>query len=568
MKNKIKYIISILILCAVVYKGYTHVIAAEYINKNETVENQDSLWQEIIAGSINSKTIQLRIDGVNIVLKKGKIYMDKTMNMMVPLSVVTEAIDCAVDVYSDNSIIIERGNNRIDMTLDSNIISINQIVEEITTPPVKRGSVIYIPLNYILKAFGYSYSFDISENIATVINETPQERSLPYAYCYTDYGKVGEIKNQGYFGTCWATSALSALESSLLPLEKYSFAVDHMSINNSFKLSQYDGGDYLMAIAYLAAWQGPVLENDDPYGDGVSDNSLKAVKHVQEAQILPPKDFETIKKMVYKYGGVSTSIYTSLNDSYGRSKYYNKETASYCYIGEEKSNHEVVIVGWDDNYPKENFNAELEGNGAFICQNSWGKEFGMDGLFYVSYYDANIGIHNVVYTGTEPTDNYDNIYQSDLCGWRGNLGYDKESAYFANVYKAVDDEKLSAVSFYATDVDTYYEIAVCSDYKDSGSLDKERQVLASGTLKYSGYYTIDLDREVKLKKGNKFAIVMYISTPNATRPIAVELATDAKSAAVDLSDGEGYISYTGAYWDRVEEKYQCNLCLKGFTKIK
>lgn len=120
--------------------------------------------------------------------------MDKTMNMMVPLSVVTEAIDCAVDVYSDNSIIIERGNNRIDMTLDSNIISINQIVEEITTPPVKRGSVIYIPLNYILKAFGYSYSFDISENIATVINETPQERSLPYAYCYTDYGKVGEIK--------------------------------------------------------------------------------------------------------------------------------------------------------------------------------------------------------------------------------------------------------------------------------------------------------------------------------------------------------------------------------------
>lgn len=233
-----------------------------------------------------------------------------------------------------------------------------------------------------------------------------------------------------------------------------------------------------------------------------------------------------------------------------------------------KSNHEVVIVGWDDNYPKENFNAELEGNGAFICQNSWGKEFGMDGLFYVSYYDANIGIHNVVYTGTEPTDNYDNIYQSDLCGWRGNLGYDKESAYFANVYKAVDDEKLSAVSFYATDVDTYYEIAVCSDYKDSGSLDKERQVLASGTLKYSGYYTIDLDREVKLKKGNKFAIVMYISTPNATRPIAVELATDAKSAAVDLSDGEGYISYTGAYWDRVEEKYQCNLCLKGFTKIK
>lgn len=568
MKNKIKYIISITVLCIIIYAGYTRVMAAEYVKQNQVIEGQNSVWTEIIADSINTKTIQLHIDGVNVMIKRGNIYMDKTMTMMIPISIVTDAFDCAVNVYNDNTIIIERGNNRVDMTIDSNIVSTNQVVEEVKTPPVKRGKVIYIPLDYILKAFGYSYSFDVKENIATVINENPHERSLPYAYCYKDYDKIGEIKNQGYFGTCWATSALSALESSLLPMEKYTFAVDHMSINNSFKLSQYDGGDYLMAVAYLAAWQGPVLEKDDPYGDGVSDSSLKAVKHVQEVQILPSKDFETIKKMVYKYGGVSTSIYTSLNDSYGRSKYYNRETASYCYIGEAKSNHEVVIVGWDDNYPKENFNSELEGNGAFICQNSWGKEFGEDGLFYVSYYDANIGIHNVVYTLTESTDNYDKIYQSDLCGWRGNLGYDKESAYIANVYEAKDNENLSAVSFYTTDVDTYYEITVCNDFSSTDDFGKEKEVLASGTLKYSGYYTVDLEKEVSLRKGKKFAIIMYISTPNATRPVAVELSTDAKSAAVDLSDGEGYISYTGAYWDRVEEKYECNLCLKGFTKTR
>ena len=61
---------------------------------------------------------------------------------------------------------------------------------------------------------------------------------------------------------------------------------------------------------------------------------------------------------------------------------------------------------------------------------------------------------------------------------------------------------------------------------------------------------------------------MYISTPNATRPIAVEMATDYKTRSVDLSDGEGYISYTGREWENVEEKYECNLCLKGFTKRK
>ena len=272
--------------------------------------------------------------------------------------------------------------------------------------------------------------------------------------------------------------------------------------------------------------------------------------------------------MVYKYGGVSTSLYTSLNDSYGSSRYYNKKTYSYCYIGEAKPNHDVVIVGWDDNYPKENFNAELEGNGAFICQNSWGSEFGDDGLFYVSYYDTNIGIHNVVYTDVESNTNYDKIYQSDLCGWRGNLGYEKEAAYFANVYYSNENEVLEAVSFYAVDVDTYYEIAVCTNFSSPKDFNKDREVLASGTLKNAGYYTIDLDETVELYPGSKFAIIMYISTPNATRPIAVEMATDYKTRSVDLSDGEGYISYTGREWENVEEKYECNLCLKGFTKRK
>ena len=125
---------------------------------------------------------------------------------------------------------------------------------------------------------------------------------------------------------------------------------------------------------------GPVLEKDDPYGDRVSDSSLLPVVHVQEAQIIAPKNFDKIKEMVYKYGGVQSSLYTSMTNAAGTSKYYNKEKAAYCYIGEEKTNHDVVIIGWDDNYPKENFNANIESNGAFICQSSWGEDFGEKGV--------------------------------------------------------------------------------------------------------------------------------------------------------------------------------------------
>ena len=168
-----------------------------------------------------------------------------------------------------------------------------------------------------------------------------------------------------------------------------------------------------MGMAYLTAWQGPVHEKDDPYGDEVSPEGLSAVKHVQEIQLIDGKDFERIKEAVFKYGGVHTAIYGEFADAQSSSHYYNKDKSSYCYIGSEKPNHEIMIIGWDDNYPKENFNMDLEGNGAFLCQNSWGEEFGDNGVFYVSYYDVNIGNHNVVYTKIEETDNYDHIIVED-----------------------------------------------------------------------------------------------------------------------------------------------------------
>ena len=55
----------------------------------------------------------------------------------------------------------------------------------------------------------------------------------------------------------------------------------------------------------------------------------------------------------------------------------------------------------------------------------------------MSYHDTNIGVHNIVYTGVEPVDNYDYIHQSDLCGWVGQIGYGQDTVWFANAFRAV-----------------------------------------------------------------------------------------------------------------------------------
>ena len=86
-----------------------------------------------------------------------------------------------------------------------------------------------------------------------------------------------------------------------------------MSLNNGYTWGQDTGGEYTMAMAYLLAWKGPVREEDDPYGDGKTDTSLRAVKHVQEIQIIPSKDQSAIKRAVYLYGSVQTSIYCEVS---------------------------------------------------------------------------------------------------------------------------------------------------------------------------------------------------------------------------------------------------------------
>ena len=122
--------------------------------------------------------------------------------------------------------------------------------------------------------------------------------------------------------------------------------------------------------------------------------------------------------------GYKGSLYFDLANETSESIYYNKTTNSYCYIGTEKPNHDIVIVGWDDAYPKENFNTPYKEMVHSYVKIVGGNEFGDNGYFWISYYDSNIGINNVAYTKVEPTTNYSGIYQSDLCGMLATAGFE------------------------------------------------------------------------------------------------------------------------------------------------
>ena len=513
-------------------------------------ELESDHWSPLVAADVNDSLLTALIDNKTYTNEKYPIYMADDRSIMVPVDMLRDALNCSAHLYSPTELVVEKRNLSV------------------TLRPVEKDGVYYVDVKDLSLLMEYNYSFDISNKTIIATDSSDSTSVVPARYDLREKQRVSTIRNQGNYGTCWAFAATSALESTLLPEQKTMFSVDHMTMSNSFLANQYDGGEYTMGMAYLAAWQGPVYEEQDPYGDGETNSELEAVRHVQEMQIIEGKNYEAIKTAVLKYGGVQTSLYSTLTSAAGGSGYYNPEHSAYCYIGTEKPNHDVVIIGWDDNYSKNNFSVELEGDGAFICQNSWGDGFGENGVFYVSYYDSNIGTHNIVYTSIDDADNYDKIYQSDLCGWVGQMGYNQESIFGANVFTAEEDEWIRAAGFYVTGPQTKYRVYIVNRFENESSFDHMVEV-AQGTIGQAGYYTIDFDNPVEVSSGERYAVVVYLETPGAIRPLAVEFDSgDYRLSTVDLDDGEGYISYNGAKFVDVKTKKDCNICIKAYTDRK
>lgn len=397
------------------------------------------------------------------------------------------------------------------------------------------------------------------------------EVQLPARYDLREHTDLGKVRDQGMLSTCWAFASLNALTGSMPESMRVPLSVDHMAQKNSFGLSVADGGDYTISSAYLLAWQGPVAEAEDAYGDGYSPDGLEPVCHVQEIQILPENNMDAIKHAVYENGGVQSSFYIPQDAAGSRAEFYREDTYAYYYNGELEANHDTVIVGWDDMFPKENFVSQPEQDGAFICMNTWGESFGDHGFFYISYEDSQLGLHNVAYTGVEAADNYDSIYQSDLCGWTAQLGYGTSKAWFANVYEAAADENVAAAGFYATVPETEYKVYAVKVDTDAGEQQMDA-VLTAGTLvaegrvENAGYYTVSWNAEFPVGAGERFAVIVEIDSPGTSEPVAIEYRTGSRTENIDIEDGEGYISSDGAAWQRSETSEGCNVCLKAYGR--
>lgn len=434
-------------------------------------------------------------------------------------------------VFSDNSTVNFNSNNfssniagegsaayiiSYDKHLTGNIYRNNELFE--TSVP----NTIFENYDYIQRFYNSSYM-----------------GVLPSSYDLRDYGWVSPVKNQGSNGNCWAFASLASLESCLLKAtgEVFDFSENNMkNIMATFSAYGWDnevnkGGTTAMAIAYFTGWLGAVNESDDEYQlNSLISPLLDNVISIQNIIFLERKDYtdnDAIKKAILDYGAVYTSIYSTGS----RNQYYNN--------AETTRNHAVSIIGWDDNYSKNNFGIRPPGNGAWICKNSWGENWGYNGYFYVSYYDVSLAKVNdskASYTFIlNDTVKYNRNYQYDISGVTDYFLTDQKYAWYQNIFNSTSDETIAAFSTYFND-DTNWTAQIY--------VNDELKTTQSG-FSHSGYYTFNLDEFIPVNAGDIFKIVLKINTDSeALIPISEKASLLRTLYKPEIS----YFSYDGENW--------------------
>ena len=417
----------------------------------------------------------------------------------------------------------------------------------------------------LVKLDYYNINFERSDYIQMLYK--PYNSTIPSRYDLRDYGLVTSVKNQGSNGNCWAFAAIAVLESCILKATgiEYDFSEENMK-NLMATFSDYgwnkaytnSGGTTEMSRAYFLSWMGPVNESDDKYVINTFLSPLmESIMHVQNILFLPRSNYtdnDAIKQAILNYGAVYTSL-------------YSRGTKYQYYTGPKNPDHAVAIVGWDDNLSKDKFGSKPPADGAWICKNSWGNNWGDNGYFYVSYYDtrfAQVGASDVSFTFIlNDTVKYDKNYQYDIIGRTDYLLTNQSTMWYQNTFNATSDEIIAAFS-------TYFDRQ--SNFTVEIYVNGELKLTQNGSS-IAGYFTINFDEFIPVYKNDVFKIIIKLVTSSEAW---VPISEKSGANRVHYRPNTSFISYDGLNWidlydysidldDRGHYYRSQVACIKAFT---
>lgn len=438
---------------------------------------------------------------------------------------------------------------------------------------------------------------------ASVMSFGASAEELPEKYDLRTEQILGDVKDQGFVGSCWAFASTGILESWLRLNDMGDYVLSPRHMENTSTMAYADcynhetgdaskvfcsGGFTHTAISYFYSGRGPVLESDYPYiptYEGkypVAQRSTEiktagiSVKDIGIGSCYGDFTFDSVSKTndiitemktaIKNYGGISVSYYAT--SEYDPSIF----TSSYT----DTSNHQVMLVGWDDNYPKEKFTDENgltpQNDGAWIMRNSWGTEaggesVGDDGYYYMSYETASLYRSPFMYIERAAKTDYDQIYLSSPLSAHKYISSaddtEDNTDYSLNLFeKTAGSQSVSEVTV-ALRESSYFDVYVIADYAPGG--DNFGKKVASGYADHDYYRTVEFD-PVEIT-GDTFGIcIRYHSSDmnKALVPVQDNQYSVGYYTGEDFT-GKSFISHDGITWKDTAKEHDSTVFVRAYT---
>lgn len=440
--------------------------------------------------------------------------------------------------------------------------------------------------------YGYEDFILVDENGNEVKKPEPSSNDLLYAvnlpssYDSRDYGYITAPKNQGSTGNCWAFSTVSAFETDSIikgidDLETADYSEAHLvwfaknsattdethptygegSTNSDPYTGSSAGGNWKYSTNALARWSGLAEDSNYPfypYNPASMGNYPESQRYDTSSGIVINStemmlDNNDMKQWVIEHGSVTAAYYH--NDAY-----LNTETYAYNCNATLTSNHMITIVGWDDNYSRENFlqNYRPASDGAWLVKNSWGEYWGLDGYFWLSYEDNSIKQQVGFSSRSAENAKYNYTYTAE--GWTYTVSLAGVTKY-ANVFTAKYYEVLSEVSTYVCNPNTDLTFSIYTDIP-AGYTSPAKGTLAatwSAHVNREGYHTFDIPVNVNLEPDMIYSVAIQTSCTDIEKNQAPIEHIDYKA-----KKGESYLGNQYSWTDVTNYNYS-NFCIQALT---
>ena len=400
-------------------------------------------------------------------------------------------------------------------------LTVPALADNSSEPLLETGSVTVEKSEESNTGEGY---LDPSEKVAPYEGPVSYDL-LPSAYSTGDQITLPPVRNQNPYGNCWSYAAVGQAEIYLklhglaedldLSEAQLTWNVFH-TVPSPLGLTDEDsvtcfgsdyrnkGGNDAYTLKALGQWKG--LADTDLVGTEIDspEEGLLSTVHLENAVYISPKERDALKQAIMDYGSVTAAYCSSTDEAC-----YREDTCAFYDSADEERNHEILLVGWDDQFSADNFAQDPGEDGAWLVRNSWGDNWGMDGYFWLSYADVPfLNGSSCMAASYGLAEEQENLYYYD---GTTSTAFSMASYGMSACFKAQSgrsQETISAVSVEPKDGNFDYTLYVVTDANGENPMSGTRHSVQTGTIQRPGFYTIPLEEPVTVSAGETFTVVL------------------------------------------------------------